>query len=103
MLKTMLLTKETTSKDLVNYIKNEEFDVYEEIYKNSKNVILDCIMNDSQDELLKVANKLLIPKRLKEKLNGDTRFYDFNKNAINEAIDNDLDFRKLIKRVRGFY
>ena len=76
-------------QELVNYIKDNYFEIYEEIYKTSKDVILDCIMNDNQDELLKVANKLLIPKRLAEKLNGDMRFYEFNKQAINEAIDND--------------
>jgi len=102
MLKTMLLKKESTSKELVNHIKNELFEVYEEIYKNSKNIIIDSIMNDSQDELLKVANKLLIPKRLKQKLDGDMRFYDFNKQAINEAIDNDLDFENLSKELEVF-
>ena len=102
MIKTMLLTKEASSKDLVNYIKNEEFDIYKKIYESNKEIILNCVMNDCQDELLKVANKLLIPKRLNEKLNGDTRFYDFNKNAINEAIDNDLDFENLSKELEIF-
>lgn len=102
MLKTMLLTQESTPKDLVNHIKNELFEVYEEIYKSSKDVILNCIMNDNQDELLKVANKLLIPKRLKDKLNGDMRFYEFNKQAINEAIDNDLDLANLSKELEVF-
>ena len=102
MLKTMLLTKEATSKDLVNYIKNEEFEIYEEIYKSRKDIILDSILNDNQYALLKFANKLLIPKRLTEKLNGDMRFYEFNKKAINEAIDNDLDFENLSKELEIF-
>lgn len=102
MLKTMLFRKEETSNALVKHIKDNYFEIYEEIYKSNKDVILDCIMNDNQDVLLKVANKLLIPKKLKQKLNGDMRFYDFNKQAIDEAIDNDLDFENLSKELEVF-
>lgn len=91
-----------TAKKLVEYIKSEHLEVYKYIYENEKDKLMACVLDGEKAELLKVVNKKVIEKKIVETLNGDTRFYDFNKNAINEAIDNDLDFENLSKELNAF-
>lgn len=86
-----LYNKEHNAKDLNDKIKNEQKDIYTEIYKNNKDIIIACVVDEAQKPMLDFVNK-----KLARKYFNDEKFLEENHKQIDKAIEEDLSFENLI-------
>lgn len=85
-----LYTKENESKKLIDKIKNNHREIYEFIYKNNKNLIVECVIENEQKPLLDVVNIMMLKNSV------DERFFESNKEEIERIVKHDLGLDNMI-------
>lgn len=91
MKKLVLLKEHNDRDDLLNKVKKDYKKLYEEIYKNQKQVIIECVVESNQKPLLDVVNKHIVVTHF-----DDRRFNDYHNEEIDNLIKNDLNFNNLL-------
>lgn len=79
----------SNGKALIESIKKEDFDIYERLYNDKKDLIVACALNDLQDEVLNLVNFEVLKRDLDEK------FFKANEEEISRLLLNTLDFNNL--------
>ena len=86
-----LYNKENDSKVLNDKIKNEQKEIYKEIYDNHKEIIIACVIDENQKPMLDFVNK-----KLARQYFNDEKFLNENNKQIDKAIEENLDFENLM-------
>lgn len=87
----ILYKKQNNAKDLNDLIKSEHKDIYKEIYDNHKDIIMACVIDENQKNMLDFVNKKLVRKYF-----NDEKFLDENHRQIDKAIEEELSLENLM-------